>query len=379
MSVTIKNANLNFEDYVAAMMDKGLTMEESKEMLKSRPAIRLMKLQYSPEVWVIKEFVEEFGCNINFKTAPGSSCHRYTRFPTLHPKLLASTPGYRKGSQGYVADPDLLLEQVLAYEAGDNQLLVGPTGCGKTFGAEEFMLRLGIPVFTIPCTGETDYASLMGQTGIQNGDTAFDPGPVTLALQAHACIILDEVTAIDPSRGLDMNPLLEGRDLVIAARKSEDMVIHNHGLSHVIGTSNTGGKRNGNRAYKNAHVQDLAWRDRWVMTQCDYSDISIEREKALKIFDEMGLPVDQIECHHEIEVVNSAIDGIMNVLKETRKSFVDEHIQVPLSNRGMKSWIKRWLLTNDIKKSFESCVLTRVEEDDVLEYTNRFDIEFGVA
>lgn len=347
----IQNPNITDADYIDAFSDKG-------SALNSYPARRLKAMKIDPKFWVWIEFSKLFS------DAPNANIIGYDVVPMIQPRLLQQMPGYTRPSSSFVSNPLDLTVALIALESGMNQLLVGPTGCGKTYGAEQIMLRLGIPVFTVPCNKDTDAFSLFGQTGLKNGDTFFKKGMATLAIENYACVILDEVTAIDPSRGLDMNPLLENRDIIIDGSDSiDDVVITNHGMTHVIGTSNTGGKRSGSRQYKNAAVQDMAWRDRWETHNVSYRDIELERAF---IENEFALLNPKVKTDEQIKAGYKMVtDMLVDIIERSRKEFENGGITVPVTSRGIKSFIRYYIKTVNLHFAFHMSIMSRAEESDM--------------
>lgn len=388
---------LSFEDYIEFFKDE--LGEDAALYMQSFPARRLVAMGVNPKLWEWKTYSEVFGaenpmrfsaksketCSIHVKpnteeeAKDWKECsmhchgrkvelapkHRYDRFPVLKDQVSKYFPGVRQPSVEFIYDDAESRDALINLDVGLNQMLVGPTGCGKTYGAEEYFLRLGLPVFTVPCTRDTTHKSLFGSTGLENGNTYFKRGLVTEAIGHYGVIILDEVTAIDPSRGLDMNPLLENRDILIDAKGLSNMIVHNHGFSHVVGTSNTGGKKSGSRAYKNASVQDLAWRDRWQFTECHYKDIEVERKKIYATMLSMGMNPDTFS-QEQRELVDRHIDDLLKLVDGWREQFVEGTLQTPLSSRALVAFTKYWLATSCIYTAYEQTIIPRFEENEQL-------------
>jgi len=346
----IQNTSLTEADYMNA---KGM----KKECMGIYPARRLMAMKIDPKFWIWVPFEKLFA------GAEMGKIKNYDFIPLIRPDILQTLPGYTKPSSDFVPNAFDVAVGLMAVESGMNQLLVGPTGCGKTYGAEQLMLRLGIPVFTVPCNKDTDSYALFGQTGLKNGDTYFKKGIVTLAIENYACVILDEVTAIDPTRGLDMNPLLENRNILIdGSDSSDDLIIPNHGMTHVIGTSNTGGKQSGSRVYKNASVQDMAWRDRWETHNVYYRPIEQERDYIKKII--LGINPEAYSNEFFKVRYEQLEEFLIFIIEKTRESFLDYGISVPLSSRGIKSFLLYYSRSGNLHFAFHMSIMNRAEDKD---------------
>ena len=361
--IKIQNKDLSEADYMNAK-------DVKVDCMKAYPARRLMAMQVDPKFWIWVPFEKLFA------GAESAKIKGYDFIPMIAPKILQSLPGYTKPSSDYVPTPLDVAVGLMALESGMNQLLVGPTGCGKTYGAEQLMLRLGIPVFTVPCNRDTDSFTLFGQTGLKGGDTFFKKGIVTLAIENYACVILDEVTAIDPTRGLDMNPLLENRNIIVDGSDSvDDMIIENHGMTHVIGTSNTGGKQSGSRAYKNAAVQDMAWRDRWETHNVNYRPIEQERDFIKKVILKINPKAYSDEFfklrYEQLE------NYLIEIIKESRQSFLEHGLSVPVTSRGIKSFLLYYSRSGNLHFAFHMSLLSRAEDNDYPTLTTIFERAIG--
>ena len=368
MVITNKE-KLTHEEYTKFFVETlGSDIEQYMHNYTSR---RLISMQIRPQLWAWLNFEDSFGIKSPMKSGA------FEKYATITPKLLMKFPGFRVPSERFVGEEEEIEDTLINVEFQMNHLLVGPTGCGKTFGAEEILLRLGIPVITKACNLDTDHASLFGQTGINNGDTYFKQGMAALAIKWHAGIILDEVTAIDPTRGLDMNPLLERRDIVIDGHGDMgDMILSNNGMSHIMGTSNTGGKRSGNRAYKNAHVQDLAFRDRWNVSTRSYKGKEFEIENITRIFSQWNLKSKTFTVDQKA-AIDVVIDSVANFTINIRDAFVAERISVPVSNRGLENFVKYFSATGNVYLSYVKGFLEKAEDDDRTIYDAEFIAAFG--
>jgi len=344
-------------------------------------ARRLMAMNVNPKAIVWKKYEDIFGapnplrCDQDGNLIEQLPLDRYDMIPMLDERINKYFPGVKAGSKSYVYTQAEARELLIALECGFNHMLTGPTGCGKTFGAEEFMRRLGLPVLTLACTADTVHSTLFGKTGLKDGSTFFKKGLATLAIEHYGVLILDEVTSIDPTRGFDMNPLLENRDIIIDGEGDlADMIIENHGMTHVIGTSNTGGKQSGNRAYKNARTQDLAWRDRWYYTECQYKPVEQEKQKIIKLMAFMGRDVSTFTTDQQ-DLVMKVVDDYLKLLDEWRTGFVEGTISTPISSRATEAFVKYWMTTGDMYAAYEHAILPRLESDDLVTFVNSINSE----
>lgn len=90
-------------------------------------------------------------------------------------------------------------------------LLKGPTGCGKTRFLRHMAYHLGRPLITVACHEDLSGADLVGRFLIQDGDTVWRDGPLTLAARHGAICYLDEVVEARKDTVVLIHPLTDDR------------------------------------------------------------------------------------------------------------------------------------------------------------------------
>jgi len=342
------------------------TNQMKDSYLKSPLARRLQFMKVPQENWVWRCFKTVFGCKAPIE------CLEY--YPTLDKDALAKTIGWSQPDPKFVADEFEIRVAMLNFARGLNHMIIGPTGSGKTYFCEQVFLRLGIPVFTIACTADTDKAELFGTMGLKDGDTVFKKGIALLGIQANGLVLLDEATAINPKHSLDANPLYEKKSIIIDGNGTlDDMVVTNPGHYHLMITSNTGGFSSGDRSHKFANVQDPAWRDRSNISFMKYKNADIERKILMNEFTNKS---------DAAEVAQKAtVDCLLHFAGEMRKSYESGNITTPVSLRGLSAFIGFLELTSELMESFILSILNRVDGDDekdlfIVQFETSFDKTF---
>jgi MoxR-like ATPase len=102
----------------------------------------------------------------------------------------------------------------LAHAAGSrkNLLVTGPTGCGKTEGANHYAATRKRPAITIDCTQLVEPTDAFGAMIAESGTTRFVPSAMTEALATtDAVVILDEVNRAHPKVLNSLFSILDGR------------------------------------------------------------------------------------------------------------------------------------------------------------------------
>jgi nitric oxide reductase NorQ protein len=90
-------------------------------------------------------------------------------------------------------------------------LLKGPTGCGKTRFLRHMAYELGRPLVTVACHEDLSGADLVGRFLIQDGDTVWQDGPLTLAARHGGICYLDEVVEARKDTVVLIHPLTDDR------------------------------------------------------------------------------------------------------------------------------------------------------------------------
>lgn len=141
----------------------------------------------------------------------------------------------------------------------------GESGSGKS----EFVLQigacLGLPVFRLNMDSHLTRADLIGQHKIIQSDdgkpvTKFIDGILPRALSQPSIILIDEWDAAHPEIMPLLQPVLEGRGVMILEDGAR--YVKPHPYSRIVLTGNTNGRGSSNAAYNNIHEQSAATIDR---------------------------------------------------------------------------------------------------------------------
>lgn len=156
----------------------------------------------------------------------------------------------------------------LAESTGRNIWLGGPAGTGKTQTAQQYAARTGRMfrrfVFTRYATGD----DFLGATGMVNGSTVFQPGPVLEAYTTPGAVcLLDEPGMGNPAAMSVLNGLLEG-----AARIAYGDRVWLRGSGNLfIGADNSLGQGDPSGRFAGVQQQNTALMDRFAfLVPCTY-------------------------------------------------------------------------------------------------------------
>ncbi len=90
-------------------------------------------------------------------------------------------------------------------------LLKGPTGCGKTRFLRYMAHQLDRPLITVACHEDLSGSDLVGRFLLQDGETVWRDGPLTLAARHGAICYLDEVVEARKDTIVLIHPLADDR------------------------------------------------------------------------------------------------------------------------------------------------------------------------
>ncbi|GKS11421.1 hypothetical protein YDYSY3_24210 [Paenibacillus chitinolyticus] len=135
------------------------------------------------------------------------------------------------GKPGFVpAQPEVLIDAIIALALGKPVLLKGPTGSGKTKLAEHLSFLTGQPMHSVNCSTDLDAEALLGfKTLSRSGEGTtieFVPGPVITAMKAGHILYIDEVNMAKPETLPLINGVLDHRRTLTNPFTGETVTAH---------------------------------------------------------------------------------------------------------------------------------------------------------
>lgn len=153
--------------------------------------------------------------------------------------------------------------------------ITGLSGNGKTMMVEQIHAVLDREVIRVNVTIETDEDDLIGGFRLINGQTVWQNGPVVIAMERGATLLLDEVD-LGSNKLMCLQPVLEGKGIFI--KKINKFISPAHGFN-VIATANTKGKGSDDGRFMGTNVMNEAFLERFSITmEQEYPQEKIERE-----------------------------------------------------------------------------------------------------
>jgi cobaltochelatase CobS len=250
--------------------------------------------------------------------------------------------------------------------AGDNVLLTGEAGTGKTSMIEQIASRINQPVLRVNLNGETRIGDFLGRLNViatANGSvTEWVDGILPTAMKNGYWLILDEIDMGEPNILSLLHPILEpnGR-LVLKENKGEE--VKPHAGFRIFGTANGVGSQ-GNRTdtYAGVNQMNEAFLDRWhIITMPNLSEkveIKVLRDRVKNI-----LP------KHAKRIVQFA--------NMVRKGLENQAVSSGFSTRRCIQWAEKMALYRNPAKAAEAVFLCKVTPEDRIVLEKNIQVVFG--
>lgn len=214
--------------------------------------------------------------------------------PLAHAEGL---PAVQAPSSSYRWREDLARELTRAVWPHDGQeplsiLLVGPKGTGKTSVVKELAAHARVPLFRVNGSGGLTETKLKGRRIALGGSQEFLAGPLTLAMETGAWLLIDEFSGLPPEVALTLFPVLEPGESVLLEEAIPPRFVRRHPDFRIFATDNVIGaaQEDSRFAYVGAHPDtNEALLDRFGLTlQVDYMPVEEEVRRLWALFP--GLP-----------------------------------------------------------------------------------------
>jgi MoxR-like ATPase len=175
----------------------------------------------------------------------------------------------------FVFDP-VNEDRVRGLADGENLLLLGPPGSGKTLFSKWFAYGWGADFYLMSHNAHTQADEILGSQ-IQDADTGvwrFVPSNLVLAYERGGVVSADEILALKPGPLQVYHPFLNG-DAITVATSAGPKKISRHPKFRFVGTANHWQKTAGN------NVIGEALMDRCIVVEVDYIAEALELDAIL--------------------------------------------------------------------------------------------------
>jgi hypothetical protein len=167
--------------------------------------------------------------------------------------------------------------------------ITGLSGNGKTTMVEQVCAQLKRECIRVNFTSQTDEDELLGGFRLIAGETVFVPGPVLVAMERGAVLLLDEID-LGTHLIMCLQSVLEGKGKYIP--KIGKYVRPAEGFT-IVATANTKGKGSDDGRFVGTNHMNEAFLDRFAFTyEQDYADPKVETRILTKYAESLGVSDD---------------------------------------------------------------------------------------
>jgi len=219
--------------------------------------------------------------------------------------------------------------------------ITGLSGNGKTMMIEQVHAELKKELFRVNITIETDEDDLIGHYALIDGRTVWQDGPVVMAMERGATLLLDEVD-LASNKIMCLQPVLEGNPLLI---KKEGRIVRPKTGFTVMATANTKGKGSEDGRFIGTNILNEAFLERFPITvEQEYPSVSVERKIIIKLMESLG-------CE-DSEFAGKLVDWADLI----RKTFYDGGVDEIIATRRLVHIVQAFSIFNNRMKAISMCV-----------------------
>ena len=226
--------------------------------------------------------------------------------------------------------------------------ITGLSGNGKTMMIEQICAQEKRELVRANITKETDEDDLIGGFRLIDGKTVWQNGPVIVAMERGAILLLDEVDLGD-AKLMCLQPVLEGKPIYL--KKINRVVTPAPGFN-ILATANTKGKGSDDGRFIGTNVMNEAFLERFSITfEQEYPPLKTEAKILNNVLGASG-----------IEDKDYA-DKLVNWADMIRKAFYDGAVSDIISTRRLVHICEAFaIFGQDREKAIKLCL-------------NRFDVD----
>ena len=246
-------------------------------------------------------------------------------------------------SWGYFKEIKSIIRSKMFYPI----FITGLSGNGKTLNVQEACAELGRECVRVNVTIETDEDDLIGGFRLVDGETKFNLGPVAIAMERGAVLLLDEVD-LASNKIMCLQPVLEGNGIYI--KKINRYIKPAKGFT-VIATANTKGRGSDDGKFIGTNILNEAFLERFPITmEQPYPAMSTEKKIVLGSMEKYG------------KVDDDFAEKLVTWAEVIRKTYFEGAVDELISTRRLDHIVKAFTIFKDKMKAIEMCT-NRFDED----------------
>ena len=246
-------------------------------------------------------------------------------------------------SWGYFKEIKSIIRSKMFYPI----FVTGLSGNGKTLNVQEACAELNRECVRVNVTIETDEDDLIGGFRLVDGETKFNLGPVAIAMERGAVLLLDEVD-LASNKIMCLQPVLEGNGIYI--KKINRYIKPAKGFT-VIATANTKGRGSDDGKFIGTNILNEAFLERFPITmEQPYPALSVEKKIVLGSMAKYG------------KVDEDFAEKLVTWAEVIRKTYFEGAVDELISTRRLDHIVKAYTIFKDKLKAIEMCT-NRFDED----------------
>ena len=233
------------------------------------------------------------------------------------------------------------IETIIKSKAFCPVFITGMSGNGKTTMVEQVCAKLKRECIRVNFTVQTDEDELLGGFRLIGGETKFVPGPVLVAMERGAVLLLDEID-LGGHAIMCLQSVLEGKGKFIP--KIGQYVRPAAGFT-IVATANTKGKGSADGRFAGTNQLNEAFLDRFHFCyEQDYADPKVEKRILSKYAGSLGVTDEDF------------IGNLVNWADLVRKSFKQQVVNEIITTRRLRDIVFAFSVFGDKMQAIERCV-----------------------
>ena len=232
---------------------------------------------------------------------------------------------------------------------GQNVILTGGTGVGKTTHITQLAHQANQPLLRINFNGETRMSDLVGKVQVVGGETRWVDGVLPTAMRNGWWLLLDELDFAEPAVLSLLHPVLEEEPMLVIKENQGEILRPKAGFRIFATANSIGAMSNRAQSYHGTTEMNEAFLDRWQV-----------------------IMVDNLSVDEEVKVIRKAAPGLRTVwarrmaefASKARSGEVSGYASDNFSTRKVLAWAKKTELHRDPMRGAELAWLDKIAKDE---------------
>ena len=219
----------------------------------------------------------------------------------------------------YKFDIEALSSLLFSWKENVRSWVGGPTGSGKSTLIEQACAVTGTELYRFNCDKESSRYNLIGKVDVTEGTSYFKEGVLPRAMKRPSVFLIDEADAALGDITMALQPVLEGKSLLIG--EDGGRMVNPHPHFRITATANTYGSGDSTGMYAaGVKIQSRASMNRYgVFINLDYMAPAVEMKMVRNVIPSLS---------------DASAKPIGEFLKAYRQSYRNGAVQTPISPRN---------------------------------------------